>query len=183
MSEMTRGERKARSWAELAERYRLEAEVKVEAKPAEYWEDGGLKYPARVLSSVSIREPELFGDFLSFAWISDLPGQEGVKATTRSLAGIKIRGTSLTRKSVVRIKNEATFRRAMSMYDYREDCPRNVPRRVDFANEDGRELKLRDAERAIAEDLVAEGYLVRDGESYRLAPAVDRRYGTYRLPK
>jgi hypothetical protein len=182
MSE-TLGERRARKYAALALRYRLEAEVKVEARPAEYWEDGGLKYPASVISSVAIREPGLFGDYVTYAWRTVEPGQ-GQKATTRGLPGIKIRGAAVKRQSVIRFGNEADFRRALSLYDYREDSPANVLRRIDFHDAaDGSALTFRDAEREVAETLVTEGYLVRDGDGYAIAPAVDRRYGTYRLPK
>ena len=162
---MTLGETRARKYAALAERYRLEVEVKVEARPAEYGS------PASVISSVTIREPGLFGDMISYSWRSVLEGQ-GRKATTRGLPGIKIRGAAVKRQSVIRFGNEADFRRALRLYDYREDSPANILRRVTYRYEDGRLTgeDFRPAEREIAEALVESGRLVREGDLYRPAP-------------
>jgi len=168
MTEMTVGEARARKYAALAERYRLAAEVKVEERPAEFWDNGDLKYPASVIASVAIREDCLFGDYLTYAWRSVLPSQ-GQKATTRGLPGIKIRGAAVKRKSVVKFGNEADFRRALSSYSYREDSPYNVLRRVRYRQEHGQDLEgFRPEELAVVEQLVEAGTLVRDGDSYRI---------------
>jgi len=168
MTEMTVGEARARKYAALAERYRLNAEVKVEEKPAEYWDNGDLMYPASVIASVSIREDCLFGDYLTYAWRSVLPSQDR-KATTRGLPGIKIRGAAVKRKSVVKFGNEADFRRALSSYEYREDSPYNVLRRVRYRQEHGQDLEgFRPEELAVVEQLIESGKIVRDGDGYRV---------------